>query len=165
MRSPGISTGPPRKPDVIRELQGKPGKARPIAKKAPRFETLRELPPAPEDLGEFAQKQWVFYGEQLVATGVLTSADLHVLAAFCNAYERWRECAIDVRVNGSVLEAEGRLIRNPASVAIAEAWKVMRECGALMGLDPANRSKIIADQPEKENPFAALLADGGKNSH
>lgn len=152
-----MKTGRPPKPTRLKLLTGNPGK-RPLNAKEPKFEPLAAVPPCPTQLlGEIGRQTWDHYAPQLVTTGVLTSADIHVLVTFCDAWERWVECSTDVRANGSVLESEGKLIRNPASVALSDAWKVVRECSALLGLDPSSRSKLAVEQPEEKNPFLELM--------
>lgn len=152
---------PTPQPAALKALRGNPGK-RPINRKEPKFTPLRETPPCPPEFAGRAQAAWEYYAEMLVRVGVLTEGDIQVLVTLCDAVEVWHECSTDVRANGSVLESEGKLIRNPAGVAKDAAWKTVKECSALLGLDPSSRSKIVVDTAPEVNPFLAIT--GGKSS-
>jgi P27 family predicted phage terminase small subunit len=145
------------KPTAQRVAGGNAGH-RAINKNEPEFESVTDIDP-PDWMPELAQNMWQHLMPQLLKAGVLLMTDLHNVEAFCMAYCRWREAEIDVTKNGVVvLGSQGGPIKNPALTAINETKKQMVQFGALLGLDPSSRTRLIGGKKTvDDNPFTRLI--------
>lgn len=141
------------KPTVLKKLAGNPGK-RKLNDAEPDFTEITDVEP-PEWLPDLALEMWQTVMPELLAAKVLTVPDLHNVEAFCTAYAMWRDAEDHVKQFGVVIETEKSTIKNPAVTVINEAKKQMREFGALLGLDPSSRQRLVGPKKseDKGNPF------------
>lgn len=154
--------GRPAKPTALKLLQGNPGK-RKLSKNAPAPAPLEVTPDPPDFLGEWASEMWRAIAPWLTQTGIMTRTDTHNLAAFCAAYDRWRQAEEEVaRVGITVTDKKGVVKKNPACTVINESLRQLASFGASLGLDPASRARLMGTggQDQPANPF--LLIKGGK---
>lgn len=156
-RAPG--GGRKRKPTAVKALAGNPGK-RALNKAEPDFGRLADVD-CPIWLEGEAAAMWKTVVPHLCAQGVLAPTDLHNVEAFCSAYGRWRQAEAEVKAVGlTVTSAMGSPMKNPAVTVINEALRQLAMFGALLGLDPSSRSRLMGGKKIGDaNPFAALLAD------
>ncbi len=148
--------GRPTKPSAQKKLAGNPGK-RKLNEAEPNYDTITSVD-APDYLDDLATTAWNTYAPLLCGQSVLCVTDLHNLEIFCMAYSGWRRSHIDAGVQISVMQENGTLKKHPALGAANEFANQMRTFGALLGLSPADRSKIMTPkQKEDDNPFGALL--------
>lgn len=157
----GIASVPGRgrrpKPTARKALAGNPGK-RALNKDEPTFQPVLSVEP-PAWMNEDATTMWQTIIGELCGQQVLCITDLHNVEAFCMAYARWREAERVVREEGITIEgAMGGKVKNPAVTVVNESLRQMQSFGALLGLDPSSRSRMIgAGKQKKEgNPFAGL---------
>lgn len=141
------------KPTALKKLAGNPGK-RKLNDAEPDFTEITDVEP-PEWLPDLAVEMWQTVMPELLAAKVLTVPDLHNVEAFCTAYSMWRDAEDHVKQFGVVIETERSAIKNPAVTVINEAKKQMREFGALLGLDPSSRQRLVGPKKseDKGNPF------------
>lgn len=154
--------GRPAKPTALKMLQGNPGK-RKLNKEGPAPEPLTEVPAVPGWLGEWGAEAWEMAAPWLTKTGIMTRTDTHNLAAFCAAYQRWRDAESEVTTRGvTVTDKKGVLKKNPACTVINESLRQMATFGSALGLDPASRARLTggSGKEKPENPF--LLIKGGR---
>jgi len=153
---PGRSGRKP-KPTAKKELAGNPGK-RQLNKDEPDFGQVTNID-APEWLTPEARDMWSRVAPLLCAQHILQFTDLHNLEIFCSAYGNWREAQAELIKNGPVVSgAQGGPVKNPAATVVKEAAGQMATFGAMLGLDPSSRQRLMT--PKKKgagNPFAALL--------
>ena len=154
-RGPGAGRKP--KPIARRVLTGNPGR-RTINKAAPSYRKLVAVA-VPPWLGDEAAQMWDCLVPQLCSQGVLESTDLHNVEIFCLAYARMREAERHIQAHGlTVLSAQGGITKNPACTIFNEATRQLATFGALLGLDPSSRSRIMGGRKGgQENPFTQLL--------
>lgn len=147
------------KPTAQKKLAGNPGK-RKLNEDEPQFDAVTNVE-APAHLADFkyAVEQWDTLAPQLCTRGVMTVADLWNLEAFCLAYSTYRLSMAEANGQPTIMQDNGTLKKNPALSAANEALRQMQSLGAVLGIDPANRTKIIAPNggKPKENAFGALL--------
>ena len=145
------------KPTAQRVAGGNAGH-RAINKNEPEFDEVTNIDP-PDWMPITAQKMWQHLVPQLLKAGVLQMTDLHNVEAFCMAYCRWREAEIDVIDKGVVVTgAMGGPIKNPALTVINETKRQMMQFGALLGLDPSSRTRLIGGKKTvDDNPFTRLI--------
>jgi P27 family predicted phage terminase small subunit len=131
-------------PSHLRLLQGNP-QHRPINKNEPQPPPVATVE-APDYLAGYALDEWHRIAAGLRVMGLLTELDIHILAAYCIAYGRWREVEeklAELREKDPVtrgLLIEGRI--NPLV-------KLSRNCAAELlrfagefGFTPAARTRI-----------------------
>jgi P27 family predicted phage terminase small subunit len=137
----------PRKPTALKLLEGNPGK-RPLPENEPELPAGAGGPPAHLDAG--AKREWRRVEPILTTAGVLTQGDRAVLTIYCAAWSRWVHAEGMVAKSAPVLKSEGgALITNPYLRVSREACEQVMKAAAVLGLDPANRSRVQATKIEQ----------------
>lgn len=147
------------KPKAQKELAGNPGK-RAINQNEPEFDQLLNIDCPEWITDEIAIQCWEAYCPQLCKSGVLTAADGHNLEMFCIAYATWRHAVAEAGREITIKQENGTVKKNPALSAANESLKQVQSLGAVLGLDPANRTRIVVpgNNKPKDNPFAQIAA-------
>lgn len=157
---PGVAgrSGRRPKPTAKKALAGNPGK-RALNKAEPDFTQITHVDP-PEWMEPLAVTMWETVLPELLAQHIVCVTDLHNVEAFCTAYANWRSAQRLVVEHGPIMtSAMGSPIKNPALTAAKEAMSQMVTFGALLGLDPSSRSRLIGGKKTRtNNPFADLIA-------
>ncbi|CAI1520192.1 phage terminase small subunit P27 family [Serratia fonticola] len=150
------------KPTARKELAGNPGK-RALNKDEPVFTPLKGVAPPEwfeeEDLN-LAAVMWQMTTKELCGQGILCVTDLAVLERWCVAYEFWRRAVKKIAEQGNtILGATGGRVKNPELTAKKEQQSEMDSTGAMLGLDPSSRQRLIglAGQKKSSNPFIKLI--------
>ena len=144
------------KPTAQKKLAGNPGK-RALPEDELKFDPISDVD-APEHLDDLATECWNTYAPLLCGQSVLCITDLHNLEIFCNAYSGYRQSMALAAGEITVYQDNGTIKKNPALSAANEFANQMRSFGALLGLSPADRSRIMAPKSkEDDNPFGKLL--------
>ncbi|WP_447879274.1 phage terminase small subunit P27 family [Serratia fonticola] len=150
------------KPTARKELAGNPGK-RALNKDEPVFTPLKGVAP-PEWFEEeglnLASVMWLMTTKELCGQGILCVTDLAVLERWCVAYEFWRRAVKKIAEQGNtILGATGGRVKNPELTAKKEQQSEMDSTGAMLGLDPSSRQRLIglAGQKKSSNPFIKLI--------
>ena len=146
--------GPPKKPTAIRLIEGNPSK-RPINKREPKPPSGR--PTCPRWLTLEAKREWRRAVPILEKMGVLTLADRAALAAYCQAYARWREAEEAIQKYGLIGKTPSGYVQQLPYVTIAnKSLQIMRAFASDFGLSPSSRSGLVVEDPDKDaNPFEA----------
>jgi P27 family predicted phage terminase small subunit len=153
-------------PTALRILRGNPGKrALPKNEIQPIF--CAGIPSAPEWLPPYAKEEWDRICKQLLPLGLLSELDFGPLAAYCEAYSRWRIAVEALRKMGEneeltkalLLKKNGLPIQNPLAVICSKAGAEMVRYAGEFGMSPAARASIAATPVgEVPNKFDGLLA-------
>lgn len=157
----GIATVPGRgrkpKPTARKIAAGNPGK-RALNKDEPDFGLVTNIEPPDWIVGE-ARGMWERVVPLLCGQNILQVTDLHIVEIFCAAYGNWRTAQDDLTRNGPVVDSsQGSPMKNPAATVVKEAAAQMASFGAMLGLDPASRQRLVGAKPKTtDNPFATLL--------
>jgi P27 family predicted phage terminase small subunit len=158
----------PPVPTNLKLLRGNPGKR--AIRPEPEPEPLAALPKPPDFLTAAAVNEWWRISEELRRLRLLTVADLHPLAAYCQAFGRWvdaeralrRMAERDPLTHGLMVKGSlGNPIQNPLVKVAAHAARDMVRYAAEFGLTPAARTRIAAGAGGDDPPrgkFAGLLA-------
>lgn len=153
--------GRPRKPTALKRLQGNPGK-RALPKREPEPLAIDDAS-APEELDGDALAMWESLAPTLVATRVLTEADVAALMVTCEAWADYRSAARELADGGLVQEAitdrGGSSLRaHPAYAIRSDAWRRFVAGLTDFGMTPASRGKVArAAEPEAPGGLAGLL--------
>lgn len=154
--------GPKTKPTRLKLLTGT-ARAHRINPHEPQPDVAQ--PDAPDHLSDAAREEWDRVVVDLVALGILTDLDRGALAAYCQAYGRWRAAetalarmaAHDAVSDGLIVKTRsGNLIQNPLVGAANKAMADMVRYAAEFGLTPSARTRVAAVSDLSSNPFAEL---------
>lgn len=101
---------------------------------------------------------WKSIVPELLKRKILKVTDLHNIEMFCMAYHNLREAQHEVVLYGVTIQTETGRIKNPALTAVNEASKQLASFGAMLGLDPASRNRLMGGGSKpKNNPFSEVL--------
>lgn len=101
---------------------------------------------------------WKSIVPELLKRKILKVTDLHNIEMFCIAYNNLREAQLEVALNGVTIETAMGRIKNPAVTVVNEASKQLASFGAMLGLDPASRNRLMGGGSKpKNNPFSEVL--------
>lgn len=146
------------KPVELKVLQGNPGK-RPLPKAASSATPRRRTPPPPDWLPEMGRAEWSRVGRILNKLHVLTDADVTALAAYCDAYCRWRDARKAIEDEGmTTTTGAGNLKAHPATVVVHQAMTEMRQFMVEFGLTPSSRTRVSQVRPAEPSEFEKYLA-------
>jgi P27 family predicted phage terminase small subunit len=140
----------PPVPLPLRVLRGNPGKRR--LGREPELPREPECPAPPDFVAPYGQDEWWRVAPELHRLGLLTVGDVMPLAAYCQAYARWRlaEEAL-ARMTGRD-ESDGLLVKsatgdarpNPLVRLSSDAAAAMLRYAAEFGLTPVARTRLAA---------------------
>jgi P27 family predicted phage terminase small subunit len=161
--------GRPPTPTHLRVLRGVPDK-RPINRPEPMPIVPIQIPPAPPFLVGHALEEWDRIAVELHRLNLLTIVDIHVLAAYCQAFHIWRTATEtyttmaerDPVTSGLMIKAgkNATPMQNPVYLTARQAANDMVRYAAEFGLSPAARARIAAGiyQEQRPSKFDGLLA-------
>jgi P27 family predicted phage terminase small subunit len=146
-----------RKPSIIKELEGNRGK-RPIpAEMAPIGQ-----PEAPAHLTAEQLDRWQDIVSSLPVE-LLSRADHQVLERMAVAWAAFRQTTILINQAGLLTRGQNNEpVRNPLLAVRKLATTEMEACGAMLGLSPVARTRLIAPEQENTDPLTVLLGPHGK---
>jgi P27 family predicted phage terminase small subunit len=160
-------SGPKPIPTQLKVLRGNPGH-QVLNLHEPKPAKPPEIPDPPIFLMDYAADEWREVAAELYRLGLLTIVDGKVLAAYCQAYGRWRKAeealarmAENDPVTGAMMirTHNGNHVQNPVLITAQKAAKDMVRFASEFGFSPAARSRIAAGPMDQEpRRFAGLLA-------
>jgi P27 family predicted phage terminase small subunit len=140
--------GPPPKPTNLILLGGNAGK-RKVNRQEPQF---GGKPTCPSWLTENAKLEWRRVVKELEALNMLRSVDAAALAAYCQAFARWRSAEEQIDAEGQtvrepVTNKAGEIVgyktkRHPATTIAKDERAAMHRAASLFGFDPSSRTRI-----------------------
>lgn len=151
------------KPIAKKELAGNPGK-RALNKEAPVFTPLKGADPPDwfiENNANLAVIMWEVTVKELCGQGILCTTDLVILERWCIAYQIWRQVVSNILRDGTrLVGATGGPTKNPDVNTKKDQESEMDRTGAMLGLDPSSRQRLIglAGQKERDNPFMRIIS-------
>lgn len=119
---------------------------------------LAGMPVCPSGLGKVAKAKWNELLRVLGTAGLLTQADADVLEQYCVAYETWRAARNKLKRKTPVITGRnGGDYPSPWVAIRNQAASEMRELSERLGLDPASRLELEADEPVVDDPKARFF--------
>ena len=146
--------GPPKQPTVLRLLRGNLSK-RKINEREPKPDADQIVPP--EYLAGASLAKWNQVLPGLIATGVITNADVETLARYCTMYEAWLQCLRQVRRAGdwfAVYDKTGKMVNaksTPSALMVVKLAASMLRIEQEFGLTPSARSGIVGTQAKQRD--------------
>jgi P27 family predicted phage terminase small subunit len=145
------------RPTHLKLVTGNPGKRR-LNSAEPR--PAGGLPQPPAELTADAKTEWQRVAKRLHALGLLTTVDRAPLAAYCQAWGRWRQAERALAemakldpVTGALMikTKEGNAIQNPVLGVANRAMADMVRYAAEFGMTPSSRSRMQASPTDRGN--------------
>lgn len=135
------------KPTAQKRLEGNPGK-RPLNDAEPQFAAADTA--APDFLDDTGKAEWARLVPMLIANRMLTEGDRTALAAYCNAYSRWRKAEAIVAQSASmVFKTPTGYVQQIPHIGIANRYlDTMIKLAAEFGFTPAARSRLHIGDPK-----------------
>jgi P27 family predicted phage terminase small subunit len=91
------------------------------------------------------------YGEKLIKSKVLTELDLPALIQFSVWWAKWAEAEASLAVDQAVLAGDsGGYYQNPLVSIAKQAAQMVDKWGALLGLNPSDRTRLKVAAPEPQ---------------
>lgn len=142
--------GPAPKPTELRLIH------KPISKKKS-FEPKPEqkTPKCPAWLDKEAKAEWRRVAPHLKSLNLITIVDGTALAAYCQAYSRWRQAEEALTKHGTVFKTPNGYIQQLPQVAIAQKYaRIVRDFLHEFGLSPSARVRLnIPNSADTNNPM------------
>lgn len=152
--------GPAPQPTALKILNGNPGK-RAINHNEP--QPTKKAPKCPSWLSREAKAEWRRVAPELERLGLLTVVDGGALAAYCQAYARWKQCEEVIERDGMVSElvtdTGSTYLQQRPEVSIAnKQLQVMKAFCTEFGLTPSSRSRMsLPGEKPTESAFEGFL--------
>lgn len=146
-----MTRGAKPKPTALKLIQGNPGK-RALPKNEPKPKPIKS-PRPPVSLGDAAKKEWNRVTKELASLGLVSNLDTSALAAYCIAFERFKEANEALRevakkdplFKGMMIKTTGgNWIQNPLVGVARRAADDMLKFAAEFGMTPSARSRVAA---------------------
>jgi P27 family predicted phage terminase small subunit len=150
------NSGRPKKPALIRRLEGKRGH-RPIPADEP--DGLGDPAYAPY----FTAEHKALFDATLAALpdGLVTAADQAILELFVTAWATFRSATALIARTGPLVTSPNGPVLNPLMRVRSRAASEMASAAAVLGLSPQARTRLIAAKAEDDDPMAVLLGMDG----
>lgn len=168
-----LPAGRPRKPTALHILNGNPSKISNLEMQyanEPQFDAYdsNNLPKPPAFLPTLSKRCWRENVPVLASQGLLTKADLDILAAYCAAYYVWRSCLEDLKKVGSMIYRPHSATQPqstyldvlPQVRGLNTAAKQMLELAREFGMTPAARGRMVVPGAKKEEDEMERLLRG-----
>lgn len=140
-------------PTVLKMLRGNPGK-RPLNQLEPQPARDAIVPPAYLVGASLAKWHQVLPG--LLATGVITNADIETLARYCTMHEQFLFCLAEIRAGRGQIELRDprtdeivNIKSTPAGLNAHKLAASMLRIEQEFGLTPSARSGIVGKKVDK----------------
>jgi P27 family predicted phage terminase small subunit len=119
----------------------------------------------PDYLSEMAERKWKELEPHLHAMGVLTAADVDMLAAYCESYARWRRVVTMAARTPPVFKRGGEgdeavFVRNPLWAQVRDATAELRVLAREFGFTPSARAGLRAEVGVAHIAERLLTGDG-----
>ena len=155
--------GPPPKPTALRVLNGNAAN-RPLNEDEP--QPAAEIPSCPRWLVPEAKKVWARVAPVLARMRVLTIADGDALAAYCQAFARWRRAEEFIAKHGDaypIRDEQGRVkcMAQFPQVSIAKnLLQLVRVYQQEFGMTPSSRTQVKTSDAPKTSRVQQLRERG-----
>lgn len=131
---------------------------------APRL--AREMPAAPAILKGQGLIEWRRVTKVLDEMGLITRADVDVVALYCQTVAQWKDSTKHVQDEGAVIMTKsGYPIQNPHLSVANRCSRDMQRLQSELGLTPSARTRLVVQEDDVPDPYDAFLAGraGGGN--
>lgn len=150
--------GPAPRSDVLRALDGNPGKHRINPDAA---SLTIGMPVCPDYLGEYERGVWRRITDNMPSR-LYGAGDTAILAAYCVAAGLHRKAVLEINVSGEVCTGEGGApYQSPWISILNRQAALIATLGTRLGLDPAARNNVNIKPDAPVSKFAGLVGIRG----
>lgn len=151
-----MTMGRPVKPAEQKRRLGNPGK-----RALPDVATVTPLPALPADVPPSLEAAgaalWVGVTDRAAAW--LAPSDEPVLLLLCELADRREIFRTALEEHGAlILRPDGHMVANPAALMLSDVEKRMVHIASLLGLTPADRTRIGLGEVKAKNAFEEMLS-------
>ena len=151
--------GPRPTPTAILKLRG--------SRRAGRLGAV-EPPPSrprrPSSLSPGAARAWNQIVPGLAAVGILAAVDATALVLLCESIALWQTATAEMNRIGLIINADGRIRRNPYLLIASRAGDQMAKMLAEFGMTPSSRSRVQARAEPARGAFESWDRNHGENA-
>jgi P27 family predicted phage terminase small subunit len=110
----------------------------------------------PEYLAGASLAKWNQVLPGLIATGVVTNADVETLARYCTMYEAWLQCLRQIRRAGdwfAVYDKSGKMVNaksTPSALMVVKLAAGLLRIEQEFGMTPSARGNIVANKKQAQ---------------
>jgi len=148
------------KPTKLKLIRGNPGKR---SNKRDEPNPTDEMPACPDYLDATARREWRRITKTLAGTGLVTVAEMPLLAIYCCAYSTWYEAIKKLNEHGKVVrDAKGDPKPSPWLRISNQASDQIFKLSGELGFSPMARLRLTGSAglpnvaPETDNDFRDL---------
>jgi P27 family predicted phage terminase small subunit len=145
-------------PTHLKLVRGNPGKR--AIRSEPQPQQPQQVLEPPSFLMPGAKAEWRRISGELTRLGLLTTLDVQVFAAYCQACARWQEAERMLAESGgalTVISARGNEMPSPVVRIADDAASDMLKYGSEFGLSPASRARLSGQPSPGAGKFHDLL--------
>lgn len=150
--------GRPRKPTVVKKLQGTLQKCRTNPAEPTPQNDLKAMTP-PEYLTDSAKEIWAFALSQ-APEGMLSTLDFGIFSEWAVVYDQFLTISESIKKGGTLRrETDGELVPSPLLSKLHSTITLLRGLQSDLGFTPSSRSRVVSFGKESEktgNKFADL---------
>lgn len=111
----------------------------------------------PEWLDEIAKQEFERLVDLLKEVRLITEADIHLLATYCDAYSDYLKCTQLIQEEGLMVEytnkaAETNKVPHPLLTKKKQLFEQMKAVASEFGLSPSARAKLAMPKKEEKEP-------------
>ena len=142
----------------LKNLEGNPGK-RPIEKDYAKIIGAEGLT-CPSWLLPEAKKEWKRLAPKLIDLGILTHFDKGIFITYCQSFARFKQAEENIK-ELTITSKSGYKSQTP-EINISQMYaKRMNEAGALLGLNPVERTRLAVKNMEnrEDDEMENILSD------
>jgi len=144
-----------RKPPELHILHGT---GRPSRQKQAHPQPTPGRPTCPQWLLPEAKREWRRVAPELLRLGLLTIVDRAALAAYCQAWARWRLCEAVISAEGATVPGHRGVMRKHPLLPACHAYlQLMRAFAAELGLSPSSRGRLSVPPPAEPDALGRWL--------
>ena len=117
-------------------------------------------PSPPRWLSKYARSEWRYITPKLDAVGLLTKIDRGELAAYCEAFGKFREATEALQREGNEMVVQthnGNYVQSPWVSIQNKAAEAMHKYAQQFGMTPSSRTRINVEKPEEDESLVDVL--------
>jgi P27 family predicted phage terminase small subunit len=143
------------KPTHLKLIEGNPGKRKLNKGGEPKPPPI--APECPAWLMPEAQQEWGRIAPQLEALGLLTLVDGAALAAYCQAFARWKQAETRIVKRGLTMKTPNGEIQRPEVAIAQKSVQIMKAFLTEFGLTPSSRTRLNIKPTAGKDPMEKML--------
>lgn len=116
----------------------------------------------PKFLDEVAKNEFKRLAKDLLKANLITNVDVNALAAYCQAFSRWKDAEEKLQKHGNLIKSKsGEPVINPYVYIVDKSFAQMKAMALEFGFSPGARAKIAvpSKKSKQRSPFEEDFGD------